>query len=130
MSPRLFLLLADAVVLLHAGFVLFVLAGGLLVLRWPRLAWLHLPTAVWGAWVEFAGLICPLTPLENWLRQIGGGSTYSASFVEQYLMPILYPASLSREMQWLFGSLVIAANALVYAWVAVRRARRGPSRAR
>lgn len=129
MSPRFSLLLADGVVLLHAGFVLFVLVGGLLVLRWPRLAWLHVPAAAWGAWVEFAGFICPLTPLENWLRESGGGSVYTASFVEEYLLPVLYPASLSRERRWLLGCLVVAVNAGVYAWAAVHRARRRAPRA-
>jgi hypothetical protein len=130
MSPRLSLLLADAIVLAHVAFVLFVLLGGLLVVRWRRLAWLHLPAAAWGAWVEFANRVCPLTPLENWLRARGGDSTYAVSFVEQYVMPLLYPAALSRELQWLLGAVVVAVNLGVYAWMMRRRGRGVPPRAR
>jgi hypothetical protein len=117
-----FRLLADATVVLHLAFVLFVVAGGLLVLRWPRVAWVHLPAAAWGAWVEFAGWICPLTPMENWLRTRGGEATYTVSFVDQYLTPILYPSSLSREIQWVLGGAVVAVNVCVYLLV-LRRLR-------
>jgi len=123
-SPGTLLHLADAIVLVHVAFVLFVLLGGLLVLRWPRFAWVHVPAVVWGAWVELAGRVCPLTPLENWLRAQGGGLAYTSSFVEQYLLPILYPASLTRELQWLLGGGVILVNAGVYLVLARRRARR------
>jgi hypothetical protein len=119
-----FRFLADVTVLLHVLFVAFVIGGGLLVARWPRLAWLHLPAAAWGAWVELAGRVCPLTPLENWLRVRGGAPVYSASFVEHYLMPLLYPASLPREHQYALGALVLVVNAVVYALVLRRRARR------
>ena len=116
--------LADAVVVLHLGFVAFVVLGGLLALRWPHAAWMHLPAAVWGAWVEFAGWICPLTPLENWLRrQSGGGAGYSAGFVEHYVIPVLYPAALTRELQWALGGIVVAVNVAVYG-VILWRARR------
>jgi hypothetical protein len=118
-------ILADATVVLHLAFVLFVVLGGVLVARWPRVAWVHLPAAVWGAWVEFAGWICPLTPLENWLRQRGGGAAYSSTFVEHYLVPVLYPSALSRELQWGLGGLVVAINAVVYLF-ALRRQRRAP----
>jgi hypothetical protein len=117
-----FRILADATVVLHLLFVAFVIAGGVLVLRWPRVAWVHLPAAAWGAWIEFAGWICPLTPLENWLRQQGGGTVYTSSFVERYLLPILYPSTLSREMQWALGLLVVVVNAVMY--VLVIRSRR------
>jgi hypothetical protein len=117
-----FRILADATVVLHLLFVAFVIAGGVLVLRWPRVAWVHLPAAAWGAWIEFAGWICPLTPLENWLRQQGGGAVYTSSFVERYLLPILYPSTLSREMQWALGLLVVVVNAVMY--VLVIRSRR------
>jgi hypothetical protein len=117
----LYRLLADAVVVLHLGFVGFVVLGGLLALRWPRAAWVHLPAAMWGVWIEFTGRICPLTPLENWLRRQGGEAGYSASFVEHYLIPLLYPAALTRELQWTLGGLVIAVNAAVYAVVLWRR---------
>ena len=119
----LFRFLADATVALHLAFVVFVLLGGALVLRWPRMAWVHLPSAAWGAWIEFAGWVCPLTPLENWLRQQGGGPAYTASFVEHYLVPVLYPSMLSRELQWALGGVVLLVNAAVYLAV-LRRARR------
>ena len=119
----LYQLLADIVVVLHLAFVGFVVLGGLLALRWRRAAWVHLPAAVWGAWVEFAGRVCPLTPLENWLRRQGGRPGYSASFVEHYVIPILYPAALTRELQWVLGGAVITVNTAVYA-VILLRARR------
>ena len=123
-------LLADATVLLHLAFVVFVVAGGLLVLRWPRVAWLHIPAALWGAFIEFAGWICPLTPLENWFRQRGGGPTYDASFVEHYVIPVLYPAALSRDLQLILGGIVLIVNAVVYAVVLRRRRHRGGSHSR
>jgi hypothetical protein len=116
-----FRVLADATVVLHLLFVAFVICGGLLALRWPRVAWLHLPAAAWGAWVELAGWICPLTPLENWLRMQGGSATYTSGFVERYLLPVLYPASLSRDVQWTLGLLVILLNGIVYAVVVLSR---------
>jgi Protein of Unknown function (DUF2784) len=117
-----FRLLADVTVVLHLAFVLFVLLGGVLVARWPRAAWIHLPAVGWGASVEFAGWICPLTPLENWLRQRGGGPAYTASFIDHYLVPVLYPSFLSRELQWGLGGLVLVVNAAVYLVVFRRRA--------
>jgi len=119
-----FRILADATVAIHLAFVLFVVLGGLLVARWPLAAWVHLPAAAWGAGVECAGWVCPLTPLENWLRQQGGGLAYTSSFVERYLAPILYPTSLSREMQWILGGLVLLINAVVYLVVFRRGVRR------
>jgi hypothetical protein len=116
-------LLADATVVVHLLFVAFVVCGGVLVLRWPRMAWVHLPAAAWGAWVELAGWICPLTPLENWLRVQGGAATYTTGFIERYLLPVLYPASLSRDVQWTLGLLVILLNGIVYA-VVVRSRRK------
>ena len=118
-------ILADATVVLHLAFVLFVVVGGVLVVRWPRVAWVHVPAAAWGAWVEFAGWICPLTPLENWLRHLGGGAAYSSTFVEHYLVPVLYPSALSRELQWGLGGFVVAINAVVYLF-ALRRQGRAP----
>jgi hypothetical protein len=109
--------LADLTVVLHLTFVIFVVLGGLLVVRWPRLVWAHLPAAAWGAWVEFAGWVCPLTPLENWLRMQGGDSSYPSSFIEHYLIPLLYPASLSRELQYVLGTFVVLVNAVIYATI-------------
>jgi hypothetical protein len=125
-----FRILADATVVLHLAFVVFALLGGLLVLRWPQVAWVHLPAAAWGAWVEFAGSVCPLTPLENWLREQGDRVVYSSSFIEHYLLPVLYPASLSRELQWGLGTTVLLVNAVVYLVVLRRRGHRSPSRRR
>ena len=122
----LYRLLADVTVVAHLAFVLFVVGGGLLVLRWPRLVWLHVPAAIWGAFIEFAGWMCPLTPLENWLRQRGGEQGYDVSFVEHYLIPLLYPEALSREMQWLLGGLVVVINAGVYALIVRRRRKSRP----
>ena len=114
-------LLADATVVLHFGFVLFVIGGGILVWRYPRLVWLHVPAALWGAFIEFAGWICPLTPLENWLREQGGQQAYSTSFVEHYLLPVLYPQSLTRPVQWILGGLVLLVNAIFYTLILRRR---------
>lgn len=113
---------ADAVVALHAAFVVFVAIGGFLVLRWPRIAWAHVPAALWGAAIELTGSICPLTPLENALRARAGDAGYEGDFIAQYLLPILYPQGLTRDMQLTLGGLVIGINSVVYA-VAVSRAR-------
>jgi hypothetical protein len=113
--------LADAIVLLHVLFVAFVVAGGVLVLHRRRVAWLHLPAVAWGVFIEFSGGICPLTPLENELRRRGGGVTYEASCVEHYVIPVLYPSALTREVQWLIGVAVIVINVAVYTFVFVRR---------
>ncbi len=107
-------LLADAVVLLHLSFVAFVMLGGLLVLRRPRLAWLHLPAVAWGAWIEFSGALCPLTPLENHLRALGAQTGYGGGFVEHYLLAALYPEGLTQEAQWTLGILALAVNAGIY----------------
>ena len=112
--------LADLTVVVHLAFVVFVMCGGWLVLRAPRLLWLHLPAVAWGAWIEFAGRICPLTPLENWLRLRAGEAAYETSFVEQYLLPVLYPAALSRDLQMALGILVLIANAVPYT-ILIRR---------
>jgi hypothetical protein len=106
--------LADGLVILHLLFVVFVMAGGFLLLRWPKVAWLHVPAAAWGAWVEFSGGVCPLTPLENQLRIVGGGNAYSGGFVERYLLPILYPEYLTLPVQLLLGGLVVAVNLVAY----------------
>ena len=115
--------LADLVLLLHLAFVLFVVTGGLLVLRRPRLAWIHLPAVIWGATIEFAGWICPLTPLEVALREAGGGVGYEGGFIEHYITALLYPSGLSRPIQVGLGVVVLALNACVY-WTLARRARR------
>ncbi len=110
-------LLADLILIVHLGFVIFVLCGGLLVLRWRWIAWLHLPAAVWGAVVEFSGWVCPLTPLENYFQEQAGQAGYRSDFVTHYLLPILYPDHLTRDVQLLFGTVVLVINILVYGWL-------------
>lgn len=116
--------LADAVVVLHLGFLLFVGLGGGVALRWPRVAWLHLPAVVWGAYIEFSGAVCPLTPLENRLRRAGGEAGYTGGFIDQYLVPVLYPPGLTRTHQIVLGVAVLVVNGVAYAAVLRRRRRR------
>jgi hypothetical protein len=113
--------LADLVVAIHLAFVLFVVLGGLLVLRWPQLAYAHVPAAVWGAWIEFTGRICPLTPLENSLRARAGQAGYSGGFIEHYLLPLLYPSALTRTIQLVLGALVVVLNLGIYSYLLGKR---------
>lgn len=106
--------LADLVLVLHLGFVLFVVLGGLLVLRWPRVAVVHIPAAVWGVLIEYTGWICPLTPLENSLRVSGGEAGYNGGFIQHYIQPLLYPNGLTRETQLVLGTLVVLLNVAAY----------------
>ena len=117
----LYRILADLVVVLHCGFVLFVVLGGLFALRWPRAAWIHLPAALWGAGIEFLAGICPLTPLENRLRRLGGEAGYSGGFVEHYVLPVLYPAGLAHDVQLVLGAIVVVLNVVIYTVVWRRR---------
>lgn len=119
------LLLADLIVAIHFVFVAFVAAGGLLSLRWPRAAWLHLPAAAWGAAIEFSGAVCPLTPLENALRAAAGEQSHAGDFIGRYLLRVIYPDGLTREHQIALGIAVVAVNAAIYAWAFARRGRRG-----
>ena len=119
-----FRLLADAVVLLHTAFVAFVVLGGFLAWRWRRLVWGHVPCAVWGALIEYEGWICPLTPLEHYFRRRAGLGGYAGGFVEHYVIPVLYPAGLTRPTQQLLGALVLAVNVVAYG-VLLRRTLRG-----
>jgi len=114
-------------VIVHLLFVVFVMTGGFLLLRWPKLLWLHLPAAAWGALIEFSGGVCPLTPLENHLRVLGGGGVYSGGFVERYLLPILYPENLTLPVQQVLGGVVVAVNLVAYG-LAYRAVRKGPAR--
>ena len=120
-------LLADLVLAVHALFVVFVILGGMAVLRWPALAWVHLPAVAWGVAIEFGGWICPLTPLEVALRQRGGEAGYSGSFIEHYVTPVLYPDGLTRSMQVVLGLTVLAVNGWVYWQLMRRRARQRAS---
>ncbi|HKJ22392.1 MAG TPA: DUF2784 domain-containing protein [Gammaproteobacteria bacterium] len=124
MEINVYRLLADAVVCLHMAFVLFAVFGGLLAFWRRAWLWLHIPAVVWAAFVEFSGWICPLTPLEHWLRSQAGEDAYSADFIEHYLIPLLYPAHLTRGLQIALGGGVLAINAAVYARL-VQRRRRG-----
>jgi hypothetical protein len=110
-------LLADLVVLIHLLFVLFSVLGALLVIRWRKMLWLHLPAAFWAATIEFCGKICPLTPLENWLRIRGGGAGYTGDFIGQYLLWLLYPSGLTREIQIILGAVVVAINMGIYGYL-------------
>lgn len=112
---------ADLVVLLHLAFVLFVGLGALLSLRWKWMPWLHLPAAAWGAAIEFRHGICPLTPLEQRLRLAAGDAGYSGSFIDHYLLPIIYPAGLDDDIQFALGVLAVVVNLGLYAWIMMVR---------
>lgn len=107
--------LADMVVIIHLLFILFVVFGGLILLRWSKLIWLHLVAVGWAVMIEISGQICPLTPLENWLREQGGlANPYQDSFVERYLIPIIYPETLTRDIQLQLAFAVITVNLIIY----------------
>lgn len=127
MSPSLLRLAADVIVAVHAAFVIYVMLGGVLALRWPRTAWAHLPAAIWGIAIEFGGWTCPLTPIENHLRQLGGSAGYEGDFIERYVLPLLYPAHLTRTWQLLLGSFALIVNTAVY-WRVLRSSRRRSAR--
>jgi len=116
---------ADALVILHLAFIVFVMLGGLLLLKWRRLIYLHLPAVAWGTLVELRGWLCPLTPLEQHLRTLAGGTGYSGNFVQHYLLPIIYPADLTPDVQTILAMVVILSNLVIYTVVYVnyRRSR-------
>jgi len=116
----LYRVLANLVVVAHVAFILFAVLGGFLVLRWKRCAWIHVLAFVWAALIAFAGWICPLTPLENWLRERGGESGYSTGFIEHYIIPVLYPVALTRGLQIVLGLFVLGVNLGIY-WRVLRR---------
>ncbi len=116
--------LADATMLVHFAFIAFVVLGGLLALRWRPAPWVHLPAAAWGVLIELRGWTCPLTPLENHFRRLGGESGYSGGFIERYLEPVIYPPGLSQSTQLVLAGFVVLVNAAVYWLVFRRRARR------
>jgi len=123
--PVLYRLLANAVVLLHALFIVFIVFGGVLAWRWRWVAVLHVPAAIWGVLIEYRGWICPLTPLENALRVKAGQAGYSGGFVEHYLLPAMYPSGLTPRIQAGLGTLVLVVNVVAYT-IFVRRLMRGP----
>jgi hypothetical protein len=116
-------LAANGVLIAHLAFVLFVVFGALLVLRWPRLMYLHIPAFVWGGIIEFTGMICPLTPLEVQLRQLSGAAGYQGGFIEHYIVALLYPSALTRNVQIVLGFLAVVPNVVIYTWLLVRRKR-------
>ena len=112
---------ADVVLLVHLAFIVFVLLGGMLALKWRWIPWIHLPAALWAAALEFRGWICPLTPLENWLRQASGEAGYSSGFIEHYILPVIYPAGLTSSIQVVLGLIVVFLNIGIYGLVYSRR---------
>lgn len=118
--------LADLLVIAHGAFIAFALFGALLALRFPRLAWVHLPCAIWGVVVEATGSICPLTPLENHLRRLAGSAGYSSGFIEHYLVPTLYPTGLTDSARWALAAALLCVNIGLYAllWHRQRVSRR------
>jgi hypothetical protein len=112
---------ANLVLIVHLAFIVFVLFGGLLVLRWVRLIWLHLVAVLWGALTEFIGIVCPLTPLEVALRELGGQAGYQGDFIDHYLTAVLYPSGLTRDMQIWLGFAALIPNVVIYAYFLVRK---------
>lgn len=117
-------LLADFVMLLHFGFIIFAVLGALLLPRWPRLIWLHLPSAAWAIAIEFYGGICPLTPLENQLRSLAGKTTYNESFIERYIGALIYPGEITTTVKIMLGLAVLIINVALYSWIIKRRRQR------
>ena len=112
---------ADGVMLLHFCFIAFALAGSFLILRWPKVIFLHIPALAWGVWIEASGNLCPLTPLENHFRELAGQSTYGEGFITHYLGPVIYPAGLTRSAQFMILAVLIAVNLAGYGLVIVKR---------
>ncbi|MBU4485781.1 MAG: DUF2784 domain-containing protein [Candidatus Delongbacteria bacterium] len=107
-------ILTDFIVVIHLLFIIFVIFGGFLSLFKKWIIWIHIPVVIWGACVELFGWICPLTPLENWLRLGGDQQGYQGGFIEHYLMPVIYPENLTRNIQIVFGLSVLVINIVVY----------------
>jgi hypothetical protein len=114
-------LLADFVLVIHLAYVVFVVLGGVWVLKWWKAAWLHVPAVLWAAIVEYAGWICPLTPIENWFLMKAGEPGYQGDFLGRCLGPVLYPDNLTREMQLILGTLVVTVNVVIYGYVFLKR---------
>jgi len=116
-APIIYRLLADLVILVHFGFVVFAVGGGFLTLKWRRFVWIHLAAVIWAVIVELLGWVCPLTPLENWLRSRAGEVVYNSDFIARWLFPMLYPAGLTRNVQIALGIFVMVVNVAIYGWV-------------
>ena len=114
--------LSNLVLIAHLAFVLFAVLGGFIVLKWKNLAWIHVPAFLWGALIELAGWVCPLTPLENWLREKDGGLVYRTDFIENYILSLLYPTTLTRSSQIFLGLFVLSVNLGLYGWILWRTA--------
>jgi hypothetical protein len=106
--------LADLIVVIHLAFIAFAAVGGFLVRRWRWMAYVHLPALAWATYIGITGDLCPLTPLENHLRELAGATTYSEGFIEHYILPVLYPVGLTRETQWILAAVLGALNAVAY----------------
>ena len=115
-----FRLLSDFIVIIHLAFIIFVAAGALLVMKWNRLAFIHIPAVIWGAIVEYTGWICPLTPWENHFRRLAGDSAYQGDFTGNYILPVIYPGELTRNIQIILGSIVIIINMIIYGIIIYR----------
>ena len=122
-------LAADAVLILHAAFILFVLLGAVLSIRWRWIPFVHLPAAAWGVFVELTGRVCPLTPLENSLRRSAGQVGYSDSFIEHYILDIIYPSGLTTNVQLALAGVVVIVNVVIYGWLLHRWRHRGTGNA-
>ena len=112
---------ADFVLMTHFAFIVLVVAGGLIVFRYAWFAWIHIPAASWGAFIELTGRICPLTTLENYLRIRAGQEGYANSFIEQYILPVIYPAGLTRQVQFVLAGIVVTVNVIIYATILLRK---------
>ena len=124
-EQNLYRLLADLLVLAHFAFIIFVLLGGLLMLKWPQVAWLHIPAALWGVMTELLSLPCPLTPMEKYFQRLAGDAPYEGDFIAHYLLPIIYPAGLTPNIQLLLGIIVIVVNIVIYTCVLTHMNQRG-----
>jgi len=116
-------LLADAVLVVHLAFILFVVFGGFVAWRWRQWVWWHVPVLAWGIYIEISGTICPLTPLENKLRRLGGSAGFDGGFIDHYLLPLIYPPGLTQETQWILAFLLILLNSYAYFGLWKRRSR-------
>lgn len=121
----LYRLLADLLLLTHFAFIIFVLLGGLLMLKWPQVAWLHIPAALWGVLTELLSLPCPLTPMEKYFQRLAGDAPYEGDFIAHYLLPVIYPAALTPNIQILLGIIVIVVNIVIYTYVLTHMNQRG-----
>lgn len=121
----LYRLLADLLLLTHFAFIIFVLLGGLLMLKWPQVAWLHIPAALWGVLTEILSLPCPLTPMEKYFQRLAGDAPYEGDFIAHYLLPVIYPAALTPNIQILLGIIVIVVNIVIYTYVLTHMNQRG-----